>query len=239
MDQKKTGSFLRELRKEKQLTQEQLAEQFGVTNRSVSRWETGSNMPDLSILVELADFYDVDIRDIIDGERKGEDMNKEEKERLQLVADYAETEKNTLLMRLRIFSIVGLISLIAGLTMMVISRDNNLPVYDYLMGALMGVAIGALLVAVFYSTGVLENMRKRKRTLMKVLLVISILILLGTFIAAIIASLWYNERKWVNMLTWLASGELDHDSCDSNGKHLRCESWYNEYCDGCACANYM
>ena len=189
MDQKNVGSFLRELRKEKQLTQEQLAERFGVTNRSVSRWETGSNMPDLSILVELADFYDVDIRDIIDGERKGEDMNKEEKERLQLVADYAETEKNTLLMRLRIFSIVGVISLIAGLTMMVISRDNNLPVYDYLMGTLMGVTIGALLVAVFYSTGVLENMRKRKRTLMKVLLVISILILLGTFIAAIIASL--------------------------------------------------
>lgn len=189
MDQKKTGSFLRELRKEKQLTQEQLAERFGVTNRSVSRWETGSNMPDLSILVELADFYDVDIRDIIDGERKGEDMNKEEKERLQLVADYAETEKNTLLMRLRIFSIVGLVSLIAGLTMMVVSRDNNLPIYDYLMGTLMGVAIGALLVAVFYSTGVLENMRKRKRTFMKVLLVISILILLGTFIAAIIALL--------------------------------------------------
>ncbi len=189
MDQKNVGSFLRELRKEKQLTQEQLAERFGVTSRSVSRWETGSNMPDLSILVELADFYDVDIRDIIDGERKGEDMNKEEKERLQLVADYAETEKNTLLMRLRIFSIVGLVSLIAGLTMMVISRDNNLPVYDYLMGTLMGVAIGALLVAVFYSTGVLENMRKRKRILMKVLLVISILILLGTFIAAIIASL--------------------------------------------------
>ena len=189
MDQKKTGSFLRELRKEKQLTQEQLAERFGVTSRSVSRWETGSNMPDLSILVELADFYDVDIRDIIDGERKGEDMNKEEKERLQLVADYAETEKNTLLMRLRIFSIVGLVSLIAGLVMLVISRDNNLPVYDYLMGTLMGVAIGALLVAVFYSTGALENMRKRKRTLMKVLLVISILFLLGTFIAAIIASL--------------------------------------------------
>ena len=189
MDQKKTGSFLRELRNEKQLTQEQLAERFGVTNRNVSRWETGSNMPDLSILVEPADFYDVDIRDVIDGERKGEDMNKEEKERLQLVADYAENEKNTLLMRLRIFSIVGLVSLIAGLTMLVISRDNNLPIYDYLMGTLMGVAIGALLVAVFYSTGVLENMRKRKRTLMKVLLVISILILLGTFIAAIIASL--------------------------------------------------
>ncbi len=189
MDQKKTGSFLRELRKEKQLTQEQLAEQFGVTNRSVSRWETGSNMPDLSILVELADFYDVDIRDIIDGERKGDDMNKEEKERLLLVADYAEKEKNTLLMRLRIISIVGLVSLIAGLAMLVLGGDENLPVYDYLEGSLIGIAIGALLVAVFYSTGVLESMRKKKRKLMKVLSVICILFLLGTLIAAIISSL--------------------------------------------------
>lgn len=191
MDQKKTGSFLRELRKEKQLTQEQLAERFGVTSRSVSRWETGSNMPDLSILVELADFYDIDIRDIIDGERKGEDMNKEEKEkeRLQLVADYAETEKNTLLMRLRIFSIVGLVSLIAGLVMLVLGGDNNLPVYDYLVGSLIGIAIGALLVAVFYSTGILESMRKKKRKHMKVLLVICMLFLLGTLIAAIVVSL--------------------------------------------------
>ena len=189
MDQKKTGSFLRELRKEKQLTQEQLAERFGVTNRSVSRWETGSNMPDLSILVELADFYDVDIRDIIDGERKGEYVNNEEKERLQLVADYAENEKNTLLVRLRIISIVGLVSLVAGLVMLVLGGDNNLPVYDYLVGSLIGIAIGALLVAVFYSTGILESMRKKKRKHMKVLLVICVLFLLGTLIAAIVVSL--------------------------------------------------
>lgn len=189
MDQKKIGSFLRELRKEKQLTQEQLAEQFGVTNRSVSRWETGSNMPDLSILVELADFYDVDIRDIIDGERKGEYVNNEEKERLQLVADYAENEKNTLLVRLRIISIVGLVSLVAGLVMLVLGGDNNLPVYDYLVGSLIGIAIGALLVAVFYSTGILESMRKKKRKHMKVLLVICVLFLLGTLIAAIVVSL--------------------------------------------------
>ena len=120
-------------------------------------------MPDLSILVELSDFYDIDIRDIIDGERKGEDMNKEEKERLQLVADYAETEKNTLLMRLRIYSIVGLVSLIAGLVMLVLGGDNNLPVYDNLVGSIIGIDNGALLVAVFYSTGILESMRKKKR----------------------------------------------------------------------------
>ena len=93
MDQKKTGLFLKELRKEKNLTQEQLAEKFNISSRSVSRWETGTNLPDLSILVELADFYDIDIREIIDGERKNE-MNNETKETLNKVAEYA--EKNTI-----------------------------------------------------------------------------------------------------------------------------------------------
>ena len=87
MDQKKIGSLLKELRKEKGLTQEQLAEHFLVSARSVSRWENGINMPELSLLVELADFYDVDIREIIDGERKSENMNKEEKEVLRKLAD--------------------------------------------------------------------------------------------------------------------------------------------------------
>lgn len=50
MDQKKIGSFIKELRKEKNLTQEQLAEKFNVSRRTVSRWETGNNMPDLDIL---------------------------------------------------------------------------------------------------------------------------------------------------------------------------------------------
>ena len=62
MDTKKIGAFLKQCRKEKNLTQEQLAEKFGVSARTVSRWETGSNMPDLSILVELADYYDIEIK---------------------------------------------------------------------------------------------------------------------------------------------------------------------------------
>ena len=52
MDTKKIGAFLKQCRKEKNLTQEQLAEKFGVSARTVSRWETGINMPDLSILVQ-------------------------------------------------------------------------------------------------------------------------------------------------------------------------------------------
>lgn len=93
MDTKKIGGFLRELRKERGLTQEQLAEILLVSGRTVSRWETGANMPDLSILIQIAEFYDVEIKEILDGERKSETMDQELKETLSKVADYNKLEK--------------------------------------------------------------------------------------------------------------------------------------------------
>ena len=92
MDQKKIGLFLKELRREKEFTQEQLAEQFNVSSRTVSRWETGTNMPDLSVLVELSDFYQVDIKEIIDGERKSETMNEETREVLEEILERIDKE---------------------------------------------------------------------------------------------------------------------------------------------------
>lgn len=92
-DQVKIGNFLRELRKEKGLTQEELAEKLGISSKSISRWENGNTMPDLGILVELAELYDVDIKEIIDGERMGEIVEAENKTTLLKVADYAENEK--------------------------------------------------------------------------------------------------------------------------------------------------
>lgn len=97
MDQIKIGEFLRELRKEKNQSQEQIAERFGVSSRSVSRWENGNTMPDISIMIELADYYEVDLRDLLSGERKSEKMNNELKETLEMVADYTEGEKNNIL----------------------------------------------------------------------------------------------------------------------------------------------
>ena len=88
MDQIKIGVLLKELRKEKGLTQEQLAEKLGVSGRTVSRWETGSNMPDIGILVAIADFYDVSIPEIIRGERKSENMNQETRETAVAMAEY-------------------------------------------------------------------------------------------------------------------------------------------------------
>ena len=80
MNQKKIGSFLKELRKEKGITQEEFAENLNVSGRTVSRWETGVNMPDISLLVDIAEFFNVSIPEIINGERKSEIMEKEVKE---------------------------------------------------------------------------------------------------------------------------------------------------------------
>ena len=80
MDQAKIGRFLSELRKEKKITQEQLAEKLGVARRTISRWETGSNLPDIDFLIELSDLYEVDLREILDGARKNEMLDQETKE---------------------------------------------------------------------------------------------------------------------------------------------------------------
>lgn len=95
MDQKKTGQFLKTLRKEKSITQETLAEALNVSSRTVSRWETGSNMPDISLLVELSEFYQVSIPEIIDGERKSEKMDQETKDTAVKMAEYSKNELNT------------------------------------------------------------------------------------------------------------------------------------------------
>ncbi|GFO84969.1 helix-turn-helix domain-containing protein [Anaerostipes butyraticus] len=92
MDQKKTGQFLKTLRKEKNITQENLAETLNVSTRTISRWETGRNMPDISLLVELSEFYQVSIAEIIDGERKSEDMGQETKSTAVKMAEYSKNE---------------------------------------------------------------------------------------------------------------------------------------------------
>ena len=88
-------------------TQEEIAEIFGVSSRSVSRWENGNTMPDLWILVELADYYNVDLRELINGERKSEKMNEEIKDVLKSAADYAEKEKKLLVRRKCIVTMLG------------------------------------------------------------------------------------------------------------------------------------
>ena len=152
MDQKKIGLFLRELRKERELTQDKLAERFNVTSRTVSRWETGTNMPDLSMLVELSDFYRVDIREIIDGERKSESMNDETRETLAKVAEYTEGEKRA--ERYKGRKITGIVLMVFGVflaisALAIFPRDSSWGAVYSVIGAII-MSAGVCLVLCKY-----------------------------------------------------------------------------------------
>lgn len=69
MDVKKIGVFLAQLRKEEGWTQEQLGQQLGVTNKTVSRWENGNYMPPAEMLLALSKLYDISINEILSGQR--------------------------------------------------------------------------------------------------------------------------------------------------------------------------
>ncbi|MBQ7873647.1 MAG: helix-turn-helix domain-containing protein [Oscillospiraceae bacterium] len=168
MNQKKTGEFLKSLRKEKGLTQEQLAEHFYVSPRTVSRWETGSNMPSLDMLIELADFYDADIREIIEGERKSESMDNETKDTLKKVAEYADAENRKMKNKmvdmmagagiLLVFSSVLFENETKGLLYGVIpeSACNNMIMFSQ------GLAIAALGLNIMYLLGIFDKIKKIK-----------------------------------------------------------------------------
>ena len=78
MDNLKFGDFIKELRKEKNITQKQLAEKIGLTDKAISKWERGLSFPDITILNSLAEIFDVDVSEILNGERGKEKISKED-----------------------------------------------------------------------------------------------------------------------------------------------------------------
>ena len=165
MDIVKIGKFLQDLRKEKGLTQEQLAEKMNVARRTVSRWETGSNMPDLDILIELSDFYEVDLREILSGERKSESMNKELKETVLQVADYSNEEKARLMRRMHWLFIAGLIGFAAFLVITLLGLDTTAP-YEGIGSFGLGIAFGMIILGVIFTSRYEARIREFKLRLL-------------------------------------------------------------------------
>lgn len=161
MDQIKIGTFLKLLRKEKNLTQEQLAEQLGVSNRTVSRWENGNNMPDISLLSEIAEFYDVSIPELIYGERKSENMREEAKEVAETMSDYAKAEKETLVKSIRNMSLIGLIALIIYMVLGRTSVYDRNNLFRYVYGISEALIYVTVLMFPPYTTGLLSKIRIR------------------------------------------------------------------------------
>ena len=75
MDQEKVGSFIKKIRKDNKLTQKELANKLGVTYQAVSKWENGKNIPDIAIIKEISKLFNIDIDEILDGEKKEKKKN--------------------------------------------------------------------------------------------------------------------------------------------------------------------
>ncbi len=166
MDQQKIGNFLKELRKEKGMTQEQLAEQFNISRRTVSRWETGSNMPDLSLLIELADLYDVDLRELLDGERREPDSEPEDtNETAVMIADKANDEKAAITARMHLIFIGGFVCFAAYIVILFIGPEINSSLYDFFQGTLLGISLGTILLGVIITSKYAGKLREIKKQL--------------------------------------------------------------------------
>lgn len=162
MNQKKIGAFLKELRNEKNLTQEQLAEILGVTNRSVSRWETGATMPDFDLLIQLSEYFGVGVGELLDGERAPEKEGAGENDTLIKVADYSANENINFSKRLRVISLLGLAAL-SGYA--VIGYMGLSGVYGYAADFLLGLVFGAFICSVLYTSKHMSKIRAFKMRL--------------------------------------------------------------------------
>lgn len=162
MDQAKIGGFLKTLRKEKNLTQEQLAEELRVARRTVSRWETGSNLPDLDVLVELSDFYSVDLRELLDGERKEKKMDQELEETVRMAADYSNEGKRKLKGRLHLLFIAGLVASVVYLVLWMLECADN-----FAGGLCQGITAGMMVVGVLMTSRFAEDIQQAKLRLFR------------------------------------------------------------------------
>ncbi len=119
MDQMKIGKFIADCRKNQNLTQAQLAEKLNITDRAVSKWETGKGMPDSSIMLELCNILKISVNDLLCGEVVTmEKYNRElEKNLLEMINQKEESDKRLLKMEI----VTGIVCIIPLIISVIIS----------------------------------------------------------------------------------------------------------------------
>ena len=137
MDQIKIGKFISSCRKEQGMTQAVLAEKLGISDRAVSKWETGKSLPDSGIMLELCELLNINVNELLSGEKiMTETYNKKAEENLFELKKEIE-EKNRLLLNLEF--IIGIPSILASLALCVIAGYVEMPA---------GLRIGIIVFAV-------------------------------------------------------------------------------------------
>lgn len=118
MDQTKTGRFIALMRKEKNLTQKQLADKLNISDKTVSKWETGKGLPEVSLMMPLCEILGISVNEMLSGERLNEKNYKERTQEIimDLIKEKEESKKKIILA-----VIVCFITLLASITLIVLS----------------------------------------------------------------------------------------------------------------------
>lgn len=126
MDQIKIGSFISELRKAKGLTQEQFAEIIGVTQKSVSRWETGKNMPDISLLQVIAKELNVSVTELLDGQKSNMPIEDSATKAVSQLIDYSTKTKSHQIFSWQDMNFITVVFFILSIVLLFIGAFLNL-----------------------------------------------------------------------------------------------------------------
>lgn len=125
MDQIAIGKFIAQCRKEKKLTQAQLAERLGVSDKAVSKWENGRSMPDCSIMLELCAQIGITVNDLLNGRRIDMENYKEKAEQTLFEMREREESANRTLLRLEI--VLGVLATVSLVTIIIAVSFTQLP----------------------------------------------------------------------------------------------------------------
>ena len=118
MDQIKIGKFIAECRKKANLTQMQLSEKLGITDKAISKWERGISMPDTSIMLELCDILGISVNELLSGEKIQMENNDQKNEQLLLeMAKELEKKNKTIWNAMWTIMTVSIIGLLGGLAL--------------------------------------------------------------------------------------------------------------------------
>jgi transcriptional regulator with XRE-family HTH domain len=150
MDQIKIGKFISSCRKEQGMTQAALAEKLGISDRAVSKWETGKSMPDSGIMLELCELLGINVNELLSGERiMTEVYDKRAEENLLEMRRQVE-EKNRQLLRTEYLIVIP--AVVLGLVLILVASFIEIP--SVWRGTLIFFAVAMIVVFAFIAAGI-------------------------------------------------------------------------------------
>lgn len=152
MDQEKIGKFIAKLRKEKNMTQEQLAEIMGVTDKSISRWENGKTMPDISILGLLANELDCSIQELLNGRKMTQEELMDLRKTINHLIEYESNQQIKNDKKFNKYNMIGCITLILALFHSAFGYLDYIfspNVVEFIQGLLFSISICANMISLY------------------------------------------------------------------------------------------